>query len=135
MRRRGIGFLFDGAPVLSACFDLTFSAALMGLPAAIGLAVFNHLPGLHSLAGAPFSAMEFAPAYGHAVAMLWLLLAYRWDSAQRKRLEGLPRRSIDAIYHHRDLEEQLAGVRGVLWGTVAGSVAAMAMGWILPFWI
>ena len=114
----------DDDPLLSGCFVLTLVAAVSGVP----LGVFCFFWKLQNDAWVVWMG---PPAFGHGMALIWLLFARSWAQEQGKRLGEIPERSVEQAYHHRDLENQRGGIRTVLWGTVAGSWVAMIAGWVL----
>ena len=127
--RRRDPFLADD-PLVEAIFDIVFGIALLGLPPAILFSVTKEM-----FFSKPWSPTDLIPAYGHFLALLWMLFVVRWSQIERKRLAKIPERSVEQAYQHRALEDQRGGVRLVVWGTLAGSLAAMAAGWILPHFL
>ena len=128
--RRSDPFLNDD-PTLNACFDFVFMIALFGLLPAIGMPLWHRSP-FQTLSSKPWSATELIPAYGHSLALIWLWFADRWAKSQKKRLEEVPKLSVERVYRHAELEAQRRGVSWVLWGVVAGSSIVIVVGWTLP---
>ena len=123
MRNGRWEILPGSGPLLSGGFSLTLMLSLMGLP----LAVFAVFWRLEHEVWIPW--LRF-PAYGHGVALLWLLGALYWAQGQERRLAEGPK-GVDEVYQHRQLEDQRNGITLVLWGTIAGAWLAMIAGWIL----
>ena len=111
-------------PFLSSCFGLTLVATLAGVP----LAVFCFF---WKLQYEVWIIWMRPPAFGHIMALIWLMISRGWAQAQEKRLRKIPERDVERVYRHAELEAQRRGIQLVLWGTVVGSWLAMVAGWIL----
>ena len=106
---------------LNLCFELTFFFSLfVGIPISV-LNVF------HSLEHGSWPIM----AYGHAMALLWLLLGKGWIEKQEKVLKEIPERGLEQAYRHAEMGGQRSGMRLVIWGVVIGSWVVMVAGWVL----